>query len=900
MFTFDGKSYPFEEGDTIGSALYRTGMRIFSRSFKYHRPRGLLCVSGKCPNCMVNVDGIPNVRSCTEPVCDGMKVTHQNAVPSLEHDVLSAAGLVDWLMPIGFYYKTFTHPDAWRFVEPLIRRAAGLGVIEYPHGLPTNIEAHDPGKGKYEHVNLHSEHAVIGGGPAGMRAALEAAKQGKNITLVDDQQKLGGHLSYSSAGADEAQMLDKEIRSQSNIHLLQNAACFGFYEGNLLAIVQKHRGSDNLKLQESLIHLRAKKITIATGSFEIPLVFQNNDLVGVMLSTGVQRLINLHGIKPGETAVVVSSDSSGGEVAEDLKRVGVEVAEVLPPDEVVAATGRKRVTGIRTTEHHIRCDLIVVCGMKLPEAGLLAQAGAKVVWDEEKDNYVPIELPPDVFAEGEVSGETFLASGKPNGSSGSLILPSAFSRGGKSFVCFCEDVTAKDLRQGIEEGFDHIQTLKRYSTATMGPCQGKMCHLAAAEVCAKETGQSLVEVGRTTSRPPNPSVSLGALAGARHHPVKLTPFHHKNVSLGAVFLDMGEWKRPRFYRSSKHSELTDESIIEQEYRAVRERVGMVDVSTLGRLDVKGKDAGQLLDKVYTNQLSNLRPGRMRYSVICDDTGTILDDGTISRLADDHYFITTTTGNIDFVQQWLDWWKVGAGWCAHVTDITAGLAGMNVAGPLARDVLKNLTDQELDKKAFPYMACREAVVAGVNCLMLRIGFVGETGWEIHFPAEYAEYLWDVVLEAGKEFGIRPFGVEAQRILRLEKKHVIVGADTDATSNPLGADMEWVARMEKDDFIGKAAILRLKNTGIRERLVGFELESRVGLEDGSMLVHNGQPAGRVTSVRFSHINGKTVGMAWVSTEVAEIGGEVQIEHHGHPLTARIVGEAFYDPEGKRVRM
>ena len=336
--------------------------------------------------------------------------------------------------------------------------------------------------------------------------------------------------------------------------------------------------------------------------------------------------------------------------------------------------------------------------MKLPEAGLLAQAGAKVVWDEEKDNYVPIDLPPDVFAEGEVSGETFLASGKPNGSSGSLILPSAFSRGGKSFVCFCEDVTAKDLRQGIEEGFDHIQTLKRYSTATMGPCQGKMWHLAAAEVCAKEAGQSLVEVGRTASRPPNPSVSLGALAGARHHPVKLTPFHHKNVSLGAVFLDMGEWKRPRFYRSSKHSELTDEAIIEQEYRAVRERVGMVDVSTLGRLDVKGKDAGQLLDKIYTNQLSNLRPGRMRYSVICDDTGTILDDGTISRLADDHYFITTTTGNIDFVQQWLDWWKVGTGWCAHVTDITAGLAGMNVAGPLARDVLKKLTEQELDKKA----------------------------------------------------------------------------------------------------------------------------------------------------------------------------------------------------------
>jgi sarcosine oxidase subunit alpha len=387
--------------------------------------------------------------------------------------------------------------------------------------------------------------------------------------------------------------------------------------------------------------------------------------------------------------------------------------------------------------------------------------------------------------------------------------------------------------------------------------------------------------------------------------------HAKHDALGCVWMDMGEWKRPLFYPDgprlgspaltygSDHTPEAKRAGAEAEYRAVRERVGVIDLSTLGKLDVKGADAARLLDKVYTNRLSDLRPGRARYSVICDDAGIILDDGTISRLADDHFFVTTTTGNLEFVQQWLEWWIAGTGWCVHVTNVTSGLAAVNVAGPQARSLLGKLTECDLSTRAFPYMACRQADVAGVPCLMLRIGFVGETGWEIHFPADYGEYLWDVLLEAGAEFGVRPFGVEAQRVLRLDKGHVIVGVDTDAMSTPLHADMAWVAKLDKEDFIGKAALLRLQTSGMHERLVGFVMDGAAVPDDGAALVLDGKPFGRVTSSRFSPAAGRIVGMAWVPAQAAADGHDVSVRINGGLARATLVPAPFYDPEGKRLR-
>jgi sarcosine oxidase subunit alpha len=425
-----------------------------------------------------------------------------------------------------------------------------------------------------------------------------------------------------------------------------------------------------------------------------------------------------------------------------------------------------------------------------------------------------------------------------------------------------------------------------------------MCQLSGIGVCAHETGRKMGETGVTTARPPNPSVTLGALAGPRHHPTRFAPMHYAHGESGAVWMDMGEWKRPRYYKSGSCS--SEQQCVGEEYRAVREHVGLIDVSTLGKLDVKGRDAGKLLDKVYTNRFSDLKPGRVRYSVLCDEAGIILDDGTISRLAEDHYFITTTTGNLDFVQQWLEWWLVGTGWDVHITNLTGGRAAVNVAGPKARDVLAALTSCDLTSKAFPYMACRETHVAEVPALLLRIGFVGETGWEIHFPAEYGEHLWKKLLEAGKSFGIRPFGVEAQRLLRLEKRHVIVGVDTDALSGPYEAGLAWVAKLDKPDFIGRNALSRLAEAAPQQKLIGFIMNADAVPQDGAAIVADGALAGRVTSVRYSPSQGKAVGLAWVAAASARDGAEIEIRVDGGTARARIVPDAFYDPAGERLRM
>jgi sarcosine oxidase subunit alpha len=407
-------------------------------------------------------------------------------------------------------------------------------------------------------------------------------------------------------------------------------------------------------------------------------------------------------------------------------------------------------------------------------------------------------------------------------------------------------------------------------------------------ICARETGRSLAETGTTTARPPVQPVSLGVLAGRRYQPVKFTPLHHKHIALGAEMMDLGGWKRPYAYSSPA-----------EEYRAVRERVGLIDVSTLGKLDVKGKDAARLLDKVYTHTFSSLGVGRVRYGVMCDDSGVILDDGTVSRLAEDHFFITTTTGNIDFVEQWLKSWATGTGMCVHITNVTSGLAAMNLAGPQARTVLEKVTDRDLSPTAFPYLACAHGEVAGVQALLLRIGFVGETGWEIHVPAEYGEHVWEAVTEAGKNFGLAPFGVEAQRILRLEKKHIIVGQDTDALSNPLEADMAWVVKFDKADFVGKKALESVRQRGPRQKLVGFVMRDGILVEGGSAVAIDGKPVGRVASSRVSPYTGKCIGLAWVPMEIAANGTPLQIRVNGTLAVADLVHSPFYDPEGKRLR-
>jgi len=869
-FHFQGGPAEAKVGDTIAAALYRNGQRIFTRSFKYHRPRGLLCVSGKCPNCLMNVDGVPNVRSCVTPVQQGMTVKAQNAFPSLETDFLSITQRFDWLMPVGWYYKTFTHPAMWRAAAPTIRKAAGLGEV-----LPT-------APAEYEHAWMHVDTAVIGGGWAGIEAASTAAERGERVAIIDDQVSLGGQLRYRKRAGEIPLEIISRLRNAANVRILEESYCFGLYEGNLLGVLQRnpHQGT-----AERLVHVRARHTVVATGAYETPLLFPNNDLVGIMLSTGVQRLLRLYGVVAGKRAVIVGAAEAAEEVGADLRGAGVEIVTVASPTQIVAATGSGHVQGIQTHTGNFSCDLIVVCGPRVPDAGLVAQAGGKLEWSDKDGAFLPTLPSAVVSVVGDAAGEM-----RPNATS---PLPSSK----RAFVCLCSDVSSTDLCDGIAEGFDQIETLKRYTTATMGPCQGRMCQLSAIGICSRETGRSIGETGVTTSRPPNPSVTLGALAGPRHHPIRRTPMHYAHESQGASWMDMGDWRRPRYYR--KETAAGEKESVSLEYKSVRERVGIIDVSTLGKLDVRGRDAGKLLDMVYTHRFSDLRPGRVRYALMCDEGGVILDDGTISRLEDDRYFVTTTSGNLDFVHQSLEWYLLGTSWEVHICNVTAGYGAMNLAGPKSRDVLRQLTDCDLTSEAFPYMACRKAKVCGIPAILLRIGFVGETGWEIHCPAESAEGLWQALLAAGAEFGIRPFGVEAQRLLRLEKHHVIVGVDTDALTNPYEAGLAWTVKLDKKDFVGKALLSRAAQNQFRERLVGFVLNGIELPQDGAAVVADGQPAGRVTSSRFSPIQKTAIGLAWVKVSKAREGESIQVRVDGKLASARITMRPFYDPEGVRLR-
>jgi sarcosine oxidase subunit alpha len=1013
-FEFDGRTVSAFEGQTIGAALYAAGVRIFSRSFKYHRPRGLFCVSGACPNCMMNVDGRPNVRVCTEPVRNGQQVRPQNAWPSLEFDALSIFDKLDRFLPIGFYYKRFYRPRfLWPLYERVIRRVAGLGVVD-----PNRVDAEH-----FEQEHLHTDVLVVGAGPAGLAAAVEATRAGAAVLVLERMPRMGGHLLYDRDDAVASQIeellsrLTTEHRKRihvssptlassadsrsttADLQIRLGVSAFGVYDCLMVGAVEGDR----------LLKIRARRLIVATGRYDRPLVFHNNDLPGVFLGRAVLRLIHLYGVKPGREAVVVTDRDDGYRLARDLAASGITVAAIVElrprapagivahgrttPDRsppvhsghvILAARGKRHVQAVVVaranaegtiaagSQFEIPCDLVCVAAGGAAASELLYQSGCKLRHDPASGEFLLFQSAPNVFAAGDVAGThdpaAILLEGRLRGAEAaqslglggndvatnvaqwsrelnqvradattersayigtpysvpstqhsvlstqhsapgtqhsvpsgqhatadyvraqvSSLLPAAEPRQKKRFICLCEDVTEKDLCDGIAEGFDNIETLKRYSTVSMGPCQGKVCALAAIEVCAQQTGRAIADVGTTTSRPPVEPVSLGVLAAGHLAPTKRTPMHAIHDALGCIWTDAGEWKRPEVYTS-----------IEAEYRAVRERVGVIDVGTLGKIELIGPDAAELLDRVYLNNWRNLKIGRTRYGVMCTEEGIIFDDGTCGRLADQHYFMTTTTGNTEAVFQWLLWWKAVWGLNVEMFNVTGGYAAVNVAGPKAREVITALTANDVSATALPYMALAQIDVAGVPCRVLRVGFVGELGYEIHCPAQFGEILWNAIIEAGRPHGIAPFGVEAQRGLRLDKQHIIVGQDTDALSNPFDAGLGGMVKLDKPDFVGKAGLQRAARSPGSQQLVGFVIDGTGSISDeGCQVVDQNRPAGRVTSCRFSFTRGLAVGLAWVPRQLSEDGKQFTIRANGSLVTARVHREPFYDPDGTRLR-
>ena len=939
-FSFDGKTVEAFEGDTIGSALAASGRKVLSRSFKYHRPRGLLCCAGQCPNCMVEVDGWPGVRACTEPVRPGMEVVHMNASPSLEFDVMRATDIFgSRFTPPGFYYKTFIRPRRlWPLYEKVLRNAAGLGKLR-------RSQKHREWNTEYR--RRRCDVLVVGGGVAGMAAALRASELGADTVLVDDGPELGGSTlagGDAGAGSEMAQRL-----AASGVEVIAPAAALGYFDG----IVPVWKG-------DTLHQIRADRHIAATGSIEQPLIFDGNDLPGVMLCSGAERLASLYGVRPGRRAVVATTSDRGLRSAMALREAGVEIAavldsrteggdeglleqlgwdgvEVLRGHTVVKAFGRKQVKGIVAaelgsdgvpTERHrgIDCDLLAVSGGTMPATSLLMQAGAKARWDDGAGAYMPVDPPEGILAAGAVAGhgasdEAAELSGAAAGAEAALALelgdqdaaarakaerdrlaamaapaeripaarPGGGGKKGKCFACLCEDVTTKDISLAIDEGYDWMELSKRYTTLTMGPCQGRMCQLASIRQMSADTGTPVEDVGLTTARPPWSTVPMGAMAGRPFEPAKRSAVHGRHRELGGNVMWAGDWRRPYDYGDAR-----------AETMAVHESAGLIDVSTLGKLMVAGPQAGEFLNRLYPNRFDNLKPGRIRYGVLGDDAGRITDDGTICRLDDDTFYVTTTSSGADAVEAWFAWWLAEWDYDVHLTDVSQGLSAFNLAGPKAREILSSLTDIDCSNDAFTYLDGKRAHVAGVPCLMMRIGFVGELGYELHCPGNLALHLWDSLMEAGASHGIKPFGLEPQRVLRLQKLHILVGQDTDAESNPLEAAMPWIVKFDKDeDFIGRWALENVQARGDENKLVGFTVDDGAVPQEGAAIVSGGKPVGRVTSSRFSPLLERTIGLAWVPAEMSEDGTPIELADEGRTLNAKVHLAPFYDPDQERLR-
>jgi sarcosine oxidase, subunit alpha len=831
------------EGDTIGSALYAAGLRTFSRSFKYHRTRGLLCCTGHCPNCMMNVDGVPNVRVCVEPLREGAHVQEQNVWGKLDLDVLSVTDKVGGpFTPVGFYYRTMIRPRRlWPLYEKVLRNLAGLGRVDERGGHSR----------RYDVEHRRARVLVIGGGRAGRAAALAAATQGPGVVLVDESTRLHG---VELAG----------------VEMLAPARALGIWEGNLVPI----------DCETVLLRYRAERIVVATGALEQPVVFPGNDLVGVMLPSAVRRLVRDFSVRPGRRAVVVAADDPGLEAADDLREAGVAVPRVVdlretPVRELEAQRRRGRVRALLVDGEEIECDLVVASAGRQPAYSLLAQAGARVEFDSALGVFVPTELPNGIEAVGAVTGE---------GLEKIDVRPEHEGRG-KCFVCVCEDVTTKDVKRAIAEGFDSIELAKRYTTVTMGPCQGKLCQLPSIRLYAQEVRAYESALGATTARPPWAPVELGLLAGRHFEPVRRTSLHFRHEEAGAQMQWAGPWKRPYAYSERPQDEV----------RAVHESLGVIDVSTLGKILVEGPEAAALLERLYPNRFADLRPGRIRYAVLTSDGGRIMDDGTVARLSEDLYYVTTTSTGADAVTAWFEWWNAVWGYGAEIVNVTGALTAVNLAGPRAREVLQRLTEDEVSDEELKYLDAKRIEVAGIPCLVLRIGFVGELGYELHFPSPAGEALWDRLVTEGA----RPFGLEPQRILRLEKGHVIVGQDTDSESNLLSAAMSWLPKLDKDDFVGKSAVEHFAEREERERLVGFTMEDGVVPAEGAQIVIEGYPAGRITSARRSEAVGAVIGLAWVPPERAEDGTRFEVRVDRRLVGGRVTSGPFFDPEGKRMR-
>ena len=941
-FTWNGRSVSGFAGDTIVSALAAGGCRVFSRSMKYHRPRGVLTADYWDPNTLVQVGEEPNVRGGHRLLEAGMEVSAQNAWPSLRWDAKALTALGGRALSAGFYYKTFMRPRwLWPAYEKVLARFAPGGVID-PGSTPRR---HDK---RYAHPDV----VVAGGGPAGLAAAVAAARAGAGVLLVEHEHALGGHLRWGTRHERSMAAALADAARSVGVEVLTDATVAGRWEDNWLAIVERGGAGG----PERLIKARAKILVVAAGLIERPYVFAGNDRPGVMLSQGARRLLNLWAVRPGSRAVVWSANAAGDAAAADLEAAGVAVEHVdARAGRTVAATEGRRGALERVVLSdgtRLEADLLVTAAGWTAPTSLLNMAGVRPCYDPAAARFFPAEAGAreagTVLSTGGISGDGSLdelvghgeATGRLAASRVATLAhrlqvatawaapvngpeppevpdertplgrdphPELYRSSTDGIVDLSEDVGSLDLRNAAAEGFDSVELVKRWTTATMGSAQGKLETVNTVATLAEATGSTITEVGTTTWRPPYAPVTLGALAGRMFEPVRISSLHDLHVAAGMTPIQAGQWIRPEHYGDPA-----------AEVRNVRANVGIIDVSPLGKLDIQGPDATDLLSLLYVNKWRRLAIGAVRYGVMCAEDGVILDDGVTGRLGEEHYLMSTTSSGAGAMEVWIQNWlqTEHPGWRVRVTPVTDAYTSINVAGPKSRTLLGRLVaDVDLTPEAFKYMQVRRGAVAGVGgCVMWRIGFTGELSYELHVPAGYGPHVWQALLAAGADLGVAPFGLEAQRIMRLEKGHFIVGQDTDALTKAPTAGLEWLIKLDKPDFTGRPELqwaLEGEPGGAPDalpRLVAVQpTDPSYVPPEACQIVAAGSDGneriiGRITSSRFSPTLERSICLAQVEAAHAAPEGTLTIVGtDGRRRSAVILAHhAHFDPEGERLRV
>ena len=930
-FSFEGKSYRAFAGDVITSALLAADQLLIGRSFKYHRPRSVLSAANHDANLLVETATRTNIRADIECVEAGAHYRAVNTFGGLRRDLGRVLQLFSPVLPVGFYYKAFYRPKIlFPLWEKLLRRVTGLGRVNTLAPLR-----------RWSRRNRHCDVLVIGAGAAGLAAARTLAGRSLDVMVVDENLRIGGSLPYQRQADPAAQNFiaeaQKVFAEDSDIEVLTGHFAAGFYADNSVPLVGP----------KGIIHVQARCVIVATGLYEQPAVFRNNDLPGIMLASGVQRLVHRYGVAPFSSGVVLAGNREAYRAALDLIGAGLTITtivdmgdpqaygelkrqatrlgiEVIPRATVTSARAREgRLAGIRLRTdagvREIACDGLLMSVGWTPAAGLLYQAGATMEYSEAIGQVVPRQLPVGLFVAGSMNGvfddaarradgeaaaaETLECLGllSPNaprpprsGEPHSHPYPIAADSRGWDFVDFDEDLVVGDLRTAWREGFDSAELMKRYATIGMGPSQGKTANMNGVRILAKLNGASVQAVGVTTPRPFTHPVPMGMLAARRIRPQWHTPMHAYHVASQADLMEAGTWIRPRSYVPG-----TPESAVVDEYDAVRNSVGIIDVSTLGKIELFGADAEALLEYAYTCSFAKLRMGMTRYIFMVDDSGTLVDDGVAARIADDHFYLTATSSHAQAVVRQLQLYAIQLDLDVAVVDRTFQVGAINLAGPNSAKVLAALTDVDLSTAVFPYLGIRLGRLDGVPVRLLRVGFVGELGYEIHFPASYGGALWQLLLSAGAEHGIRPFGVDAQRLLRLEKGHLIVGQDTDSTTHPFEVGLSWGVKLSKPRFVGRHSLEVLRARTAR-KLVGFTCTGSRGnaIEECHLVIEAGEIEGRVTSVGYSPHCSAVIGLVMVDLKLAVTGRELKIKLTDGALVAvEVVETPFYDPDNQR---